>query len=116
MTISGDTAVDVGLTNGNVYGYLVVTLFPDASRPGHRVPTPGRQITCTPIVLPAAVTDLEARRDEETVLLKWTPPPLPADVQIRQTKAMPEYSPGRAFRGGVIRNPSSPLPFRGRLI
>lgn len=114
VTISGDTAVDVGLTNGNVYGYLVVTLFPDASRPGHRVPTPGRQITCTPIVLPAAVTDLEARRDEETVLLKWTPPPLPADVQIRQTKAMPEYSPGRAVPVVAANRFGDPVPVSGR--
>jgi hypothetical protein len=93
VAVTGSDAHDTGLTDGRVYGYLVLTVFEDPTAPGGERPSAGRTATATPVAPPVAVMDLQASRDGKTVLLSWTAVP-GALVQIRQTLQLPGYKPG----------------------
>jgi hypothetical protein len=93
LTVAGNSAHDTGLANGALYGYRIVAIFADPSRPHGEIATPGRTAMATPVAPPAAVMDLAASRTGKNVLLSWTPI-LGATIQIRQTSRLPEYSPG----------------------
>jgi hypothetical protein len=115
VAVSGDSAVDVGLTNGSKYGYLIVVSFADPG--GGRTPirTPGIVISATPMAPPPAVLDLRATRHERTVLLEWTPP-TSGEVQIRQTTQPPASLPGQvvSVSGSDRLGDAIPMVARGR--
>ncbi|MEA2560974.1 MAG: hypothetical protein QOH06_2478 [Acidobacteriota bacterium] len=93
VTVAGNSAHDTGLTSGEAYGYVVVAVFPDPTRPGGEQRTSGRTVLATPVAPPAAVVDLRASRTGKNVLLSWTSVP-GATVQIRQASRLPDYAPG----------------------
>ncbi len=93
LTVAGNSAHDTGLANGAFYGYLVIAVFADPSRPGGEITTRGRTATATPVAPPAAVMDLSASRTGRNVLLSWTSIP-GVIVQIRQASRLPDYAPG----------------------
>jgi tetratricopeptide (TPR) repeat protein len=93
LVVAGASARDVGLTNGEIYGYRVIAVFEDPARPDGEQRTVGRVVTATPVVPPPAVSDLRAARNGGSILLSWTPAG-GACVEIRQTPNLPDYSPG----------------------
>lgn len=93
LTVAGASAQDPGLTNGQRYGYRVVAVFADPSRPGGELKTVGRTAIATPVAPPSPVLDLAASRTGRSIQLRWSPV-AGATVQIRQTSRPPEWAPG----------------------
>ena len=93
VSVTGGDAHDTGLTNGQIYGYLVIAVFDDPASSGGERRSAGRTATAIPVAPPVAITDLKASRNGKTVLLSWTAVP-GALVQIRQTSQLPDYNPG----------------------
>lgn len=93
VPVAGSDAHDTGLGNGQVYGYLIVAVFDDPVRPGGERFSAGRTATAIPVAPPAAVMDLRASRNGNSVLLSWTPVPGTL-VQIRQASRLADYTPG----------------------
>jgi hypothetical protein len=88
-----DGVRDSGLANGSRYGYRIHAVYPDPAQEGRELHGPGRAITATPLALPQAVMDLNARRSGRTVVLSWTPL-AGAAVEIRQATGLPDCAPG----------------------
>ena len=82
---------DLGLTNGQRYGYLVVACFRD---PENQIwLSSGVRVEATPVVLPEPIRDLQARKAGRNVILTWTPPKQ-GRVQIMQVWRLPDTSEG----------------------
>lgn len=92
-TVAGASAHDTGLANGQPYGYRVVAVFADPSRPDGELKTSGRTATATPLSPPAPVLDLTASRTGKNVVLRWSPI-MGAVVQLRQSTRPPDAAPG----------------------
>jgi hypothetical protein len=90
---NGNELDDSGLSNGTLYGYLLVAVFPDPERAGAERFAPGVKVTLTSAPPPPTVTDLRCVRDGRRVNLTWTAPS-GASVQIRQSGRVPEVAVG----------------------
>jgi len=113
VAVSGDSAVDQGLKNGASYGYLIVACFTDPVDGRGVVRAPGVGVVATPVAPPPAVEDLRARREDRVVILTWTSPAR-GDVQIRQTRQTPSFSPGRIVPLATADEYGAPVAVTGR--
>jgi len=113
VAVSADSAVDQGLSNGASYGYLIVACFTDPADGRGVVRAPGAGVVATPVSPPPAVEDLRARREDRAVILSWTSPGR-GDVQIRQTRQTPSFSPGRIVPLSSADQFGTPVPVTGR--
>lgn len=93
IPISGSSVQDTGLKNGVSYGYMVVAVFKDPVHQGKEIFSSGIRHKAVPVAPPKPVEDLKYSRNKETVILTWTPIP-GANVQIRQTENLADYTPG----------------------
>ena len=99
VTVSGESATDLGLENDATYDYVVVACFRDpVAKDGSVRRSPGVRVRATPVAAPAPVTDLSVSREGRNAFLEWTPPER-GNVQIRQTRSVP----GDALPGKLIR-------------
>jgi len=113
IVVSGDSAVDQGLKNEATYGYLIVACFTDPSDGRGVVRAPGVGVVAIPVAPPPAVEDLRARREDRVVTLQWTSPAR-GDVQIRQTRQAPTFTPGRIVPLPTADQFGTPVPVTGR--
>ncbi|MDR2438884.1 MAG: hypothetical protein LBE12_05900 [Planctomycetaceae bacterium] len=64
---------DSNLKNGQIYTYKVQVIFKNPE--GKEIITPGKTVSCKPVLPPSAVLDLKADiQPNDEVLLHWTPP------------------------------------------
>lgn len=113
IPVSGTSAVDLGLKNGNSYGYLIVACFTDPADGRGTVRSPGIGVVVMPVEPPHAVEDLKVRREDRTAILHWTPPAR-GDVQIRQTRISPSFTKGRIVPLATADQYGAPVPVTGR--
>lgn len=89
--VSAGHASDLGLTNGQVYGYRAVALFrgPD----GTMICAENAEVAATPVALPPLIADLSPMRVGNEVEATWTPPKA-ATVAVFVTRTKPTRDPG----------------------
>ena len=90
-------AFDGNLRNGTRYGYRVIAVYADPRGGGGVLRSAGVQGAAVPVAPPQPVMDLTASRDDDVVVLTWSPPPAPAGVQILRTTKPPRFSAGRVL-------------------
>ncbi len=89
VAVSGDSCVDIGLTNGSTVSYLVTALFADPAHPGRHLRSRGLQRTTVPTAPSAPIKDLIAERRGQQITLRWTPPAR-GTVQLRYATRVPD--------------------------
>jgi len=95
ITASMSSLLDVGLQNGQRYGYLIIAKYRHPEDETRSLYSKGISFIATPIAPPEPVKDLSASRNERTVFLTWTMPPGKAQVQIRQAQSIPDMTVGQ---------------------
>jgi hypothetical protein len=87
--------LDVGLRNGQRYGYLIIAKYRHPEDETRSLYSKGISFLATPIAPAEPVKDLSASRNGRTVFLTWTMPPDKAQVQIRQAQSIPDMTVGQ---------------------
>jgi hypothetical protein len=109
-------AVDGGLTNGQVVGYLVVVVFRDAG--DQDVHSAGQPLTATPVAPPSPLTGLQVSREGDGLVATW-PAPRRGQVLVFVSPDEPRVPPGALLstaelgRLGRRLNPDGPLRATG---
>lgn len=89
--VTATSALDTGLHNGQLFGYRVVALFTGPEGSTHAAA--GVTTTAMPEQLPSALTTLQAAREGNAVVVRWTPPAR-GQVQVYRLQTPPRWQVG----------------------